>query len=91
MFEIHTVKPGRVPDGMGRLQAPHVDVAVFARGLIEHVITRIYFGDEDNDSDPVFSSVAGVRRHTLVASPSGGEYRFDVRLQGEHETVFFAI
>lgn len=90
-YAVCTVKPGRVADGMGRLQSPHVAVAVFARGLIEHVITRIYFGDEDNDSDPLLSSIAEDRRRTLVASKTGDEYRFDVRLQGEHETVFFAI
>lgn len=91
MFEVHTVKPGKVPDGMGREQSPHIAVAVFARGLIDHVFTRIYFGDEDNDGDPLLASVAQDRRPTLVASPDGAAYRFDVRLQGAHETVFFAI
>jgi protocatechuate 3,4-dioxygenase alpha subunit len=91
MFEVYTVKPGRVPDGMGRPQSPHIAVAVFARGLIEHVFTRIYFGDEDNDGDPLLASIAEDRRQTLVASPDAGAYRFDVRLQGVHETVFFAI
>ena len=91
MFEVHTVKPGGVLDAMGRLQSPHIAVVVFARGVIEHVVTRIYFGDEDNDSDPLLSSIAEERRHTLVALPNGAAYRFDVRLRGEHETVFFAI
>jgi protocatechuate 3,4-dioxygenase alpha subunit len=91
VFEVYTVKPGRVPDGMGRSQSPHIAVAVFARGLIEHVFTRMYFGDEDNDGDPLLASIAEDRRRTLVATPNGGEYRFDVRLQGVHETVFFAI
>jgi protocatechuate 3,4-dioxygenase alpha subunit len=91
MFEFYTVKPGKVPDGMGREQSPHIAVAVFARGLIDHVFTRIYFGDEDNDRDPLLASIAEDRRRTLVALPDGGAYRFDVRLQGVHETVFLAI
>jgi protocatechuate 3,4-dioxygenase alpha subunit len=96
-YEIVTLKPGRVPaagDG-GVLQAPHVDVAVLARGLLIHVVTRIYFDDEQsvNESDPVLASVPDPeRRATLVARSDGsGGYRFDVRLQGEHETVFFAL
>ena len=91
IFEVYTVKPGRVPDALGRTQSPHIAVAVFARGLIEHVVTRIYFADEDNGGDPLLASIDGDRRHTLVASPEGSGYRFDVRLQGEHETVFFAL
>lgn len=91
MFEVYTVKPGRVADANGRLQSPHLAVAVFARGLIEHVVTRIYFPDEQNASDPLLESIPGNRRSTLIASTYGGEYRFDIRLQGEHETVFFAL
>jgi protocatechuate 3,4-dioxygenase alpha subunit len=90
-FEVHTVKPGSVPDSMGRKQSPHITVVVFARGLIEHVVTRIYFGDEDNRGDLLLESIAEGRRHTLFALPDAGGYRFDVRLQGEHETVFFAL
>jgi protocatechuate 3,4-dioxygenase, alpha subunit len=91
MFEVYTVKPGTVPDATGRPQSPHIAVAVFARGLIEHVFTRIYFADENNDGDPLLASIAEDRRRTLVASPDDGGYRFDVRLQGVHETVFLAI
>jgi protocatechuate 3,4-dioxygenase alpha subunit len=89
-FEVYTVKPGRVASGVGSAQSPHISVAIFARGLIEHVMTRIYFADEDNDADPLLSSL-GTRRHTLIASVQDGGYRFDVRLQGEHETVFLAL
>ena len=72
-------------------KAPFIDVSVFARGLLNRVVTRIYFADEDNSADPVFISVPGDRRETLLARPDGGGYRFDVILQGERETAFFAI
>ena len=88
-WEIRTVKPGRV-DG----QAPHIDVSVFARGLLDRVVTRIYFPDEAaaNADDPLLTSVPADRRATLVAVPAGpGELRFDVRLQGEGETVFLEL
>lgn len=92
-FEIWTVKPGQVPAPDGRLQAPHLDVSVFARGLLQRVVTRIYFGDEAsaNADDPVLLSVEEARRATLVAQPDDGGYRLDVHLQGADETVFFVI
>lgn len=93
-YRIVTRKPGPVPAADGTPQAPHIDVSVFARGLLNRVVTRIYFGDEPsaNAVDPVLSSVPAERRSTLVAVPDGGRrYRFDVRLQGSDETVFFAI
>jgi protocatechuate 3,4-dioxygenase, alpha subunit len=97
-YAILTVKPGRVPVAMAAggdaLQAPHVDVSLFARGLLDRVVTRIYFGDEEaaNAQDPVLRSVPEDRRHTLIAEPDGdGGYTFDIRLQGEGETVFFAV
>jgi protocatechuate 3,4-dioxygenase, alpha subunit len=98
-YAIHTVKPGRVPiavaGGGEVLQAPHVDVSLFARGLLDRVVTRIYFGDEEeaNAADPVLRSVPEERRSTLIAQPEGDgtSYRFDIRLQGEGETVFFAV
>jgi protocatechuate 3,4-dioxygenase alpha subunit len=85
-WHVVTRKPGRV-DG----QAPHIDVSVFARGLLDRVVTRIYFADEDNAGDPVLETVEAARRGTLLAQPDDGGYRFDVILQGEGETVFFAI
>jgi protocatechuate 3,4-dioxygenase, alpha subunit len=92
-YEIITVKPGPVPGPSGVLQAPHVDVSVFARGLLRRLVTRIYFADEEraNATDPVLGLVPGERRETLLALPTEGGYRFDIRLQGEGETVFFAV
>ncbi|GAY08226.1 protocatechuate 3,4-dioxygenase subunit alpha [Pseudonocardia sp. N23] len=88
-WEIRTLKPGPV-DG----QAPHVDVSVFARGLLDRVVTRIYFPDETaaNAADPVLAAVPAARRATLVAVDHGrGDLRFDIRLQGDGETVFFTV
>src|SRR5205085_8825570 len=91
-YEIVTVKPGPVP-GLGDvMQAPHIDVSVFARGMLHRCVTRIYFADEPetNATDPVLQRVPGERRRTLLAQPTGGGYTFDVHLQGPDETVFFA-
>jgi protocatechuate 3,4-dioxygenase alpha subunit len=87
-----TVKPGPVPWLDGRPQAPHVDVTVMARGMTHRVVTRIYFADEEqaNAADPVLASVPADRRATLLAVPTADGYRFDIRLQGPDETVFFA-
>jgi len=93
-FRITTVKPGPVPGRGNALQAPHVNVAFFARGLLKQLFTRIYFADEPgNASDPLLSSVEdnGVRQ-TLIAQKSGaGVYRFDFILQGHNETAFLDI
>ncbi len=79
-------------------EAPHLDVSVFARGLLDRVVTRIYFADEAaaNAADPVLTGIVDPeRRTTLMASPvpggQPGEFGFDIRLQGEHETVFFDV
>lgn len=92
-FRFETVKPGAVPTASGETQAPHVNVHVFARGLLIHAFTRLYFEDESaNSSDPVLSSVPEERRSTLLARRTGDQpatYRFDIHLQGEGETVFF--
>jgi protocatechuate 3,4-dioxygenase, alpha subunit len=92
-FAILTVKPGPVPDGDGGQQAPHLDVSVFARGLLDRLVTRVYFGDEDqaNAHDAVLAGLDEPARSTLVARRDGDGYRFDIHLQGEHETVFFAV
>jgi protocatechuate 3,4-dioxygenase alpha subunit len=91
-YGVHTVKPGPVPGPDGSDQAPHVDVSVFARGLLDRVVTRIYFADEAaNGTDPVLAAVDPQRRETLLARPARDGYGFDIRLQGEHETVFFAV
>jgi protocatechuate 3,4-dioxygenase alpha subunit len=89
-FEIVTVKPGAIGDG----QAPHVDVSVFARGLLDRLVTRIYFADEAaaNAEDAVLASLPDdASRQTLIAQPTADGYRLDIRLQGDAETVFFAV
>jgi protocatechuate 3,4-dioxygenase alpha subunit len=93
-YAVLTLKPGRVPDGEGGLQAPHVDVSVFARGLLDRVVTRIYFADEAeaNAEDPVLASLPDdASRRTLIAQPTEDGYVLDIHLQGEDETVFFAV
>ena len=92
-FAIHTVKPGAVAGAGGATQAPHLAMSVFARGLLNRVVTRVYFADEAdrNAADPVLREVPEDRRATLLAEPADDGYRFDVRLQGEDETVFFAV
>ncbi len=74
-------------------EAPHVAVAVFARGLLDRVPTRIYFEDEPeaNAADPLLSALAPERRATLIAAAEDGGYRFDIHLQGDHETVFLGL
>ena len=75
------------------LQAPHIDVSVFARGMLQRCVTRIYFADEvqANAEDPVLASVPEARRETLLAQPVEGGYAFSIRLQGPGETVFFDV
>jgi protocatechuate 3,4-dioxygenase, alpha subunit len=85
-------KPGRVRDGEGGLQAPHVSVLVFARGLLKPVRTRMYFPDEDcNVEDRVLSALAEPDRASLVARRTDGGLEFVVRLQGDDQTTFFAV
>jgi protocatechuate 3,4-dioxygenase alpha subunit len=91
-YVFDTVKPGAVPDPDGKPQAPHLLLAVFARGMLRHLYTRIYFGDEKgNASDPVLALVPSDRHATIVAMREGGVYKLDLRLQGEGETVFFDV
>ncbi|SDZ18150.1 protocatechuate 3,4-dioxygenase alpha subunit [Amycolatopsis xylanica] len=90
-YQIRTVVPGAVPGAGGLPQAPHIDVSVLARGLLHRVVTRIYFEDKDNSADQVLALVPEDRRHTLIATKTEDGYRFDVRLQGEGETVFFDV
>jgi protocatechuate 3,4-dioxygenase, alpha subunit len=91
-----TIKPGPVPDADGKAQAPHILLAIFARGMLLHNFTRIYFeGEAANATDPVLALVPPDRRATLMAvrQPGSGNavYRLDIRLQGEDETVFFDV
>jgi protocatechuate 3,4-dioxygenase alpha subunit len=95
-FAFDTVKPGSVPDPDGQPQAPHILLAIFARGMLLQLYTRIYLaGEAANAADPVLALVPAERRMTLIASrePGNGNavYRFDVHLQGDKETVFFDI
>jgi protocatechuate 3,4-dioxygenase alpha subunit len=96
VFRFRTIKPGPVPGPDGKLQAPHISVMVFARGLLSHLYTRIYFpGEALNADDAWLGAVAPKRRHTLIAranprvSPSA--LQFDIILQGAAETVFFDV
>jgi protocatechuate 3,4-dioxygenase, alpha subunit len=87
-FHFVVAKPSPTPG-----QAPHLNLTVFARGLLRHLVTRLYFPDERdaNDSDPVLAAVEEDRRDTLVARDENGVLRFDIRLQGDGETAFFAV
>jgi protocatechuate 3,4-dioxygenase alpha subunit len=92
-FVFHTVKPGAPGTG----EAPHMTLAVFMRGLLTHVYTRVYFDDEAaaNAADPVLQQVPADRRDTLIArraaTADGPVYRFDLYMQGPNETVFFDV
>jgi protocatechuate 3,4-dioxygenase, alpha subunit len=95
-FAFDTIMPGQVADPDGKPQAPHILLAVFARGMLRHLYTRIYFGGEvANDADPVLALVPADRRATLIATrePGNGNavYCLDLRLQGDNETVFFDV
>jgi protocatechuate 3,4-dioxygenase, alpha subunit len=93
-FSLTLGKPGQAPLGDGRFQAPHMLVLVFARGLLRHLITRVYFEQEPaNASDPVLLEVPAERRHTLIAcsdAHSPRVFHWNVILQGDNETAFFA-
>ena len=98
-YWFETVKPGQVPGPGNALQAPHIGVAVFARGMLRHAYSRIYFaGEAANEIDPVLSAIDDARRRdTLIAESDGAGrearavYRFDIVLQGANETVFFDV
>lgn len=84
-FSFTVTKPPARPG-----ETPRFDVYVFARGLLRHQLTRIYFPDEPNEDDPVYAALSEADRQTLLARGEDGALRFDVRLQGEGATVFFA-
>lgn len=94
-FSFSTTRPKRVEFERGAMQAPHLSIAVFARGLLNHLLTRIYFDDDPSTAtDPILRLVPEARRTTLIAKRNTGEgvtpvYRFDIVLQGAGETVFF--
>jgi protocatechuate 3,4-dioxygenase alpha subunit len=96
VYSFDTVKPGSVPGPNGKQQAPHIVFCIFSRGMLRQVYTRLYFSDEAaNGGDPILNLVPADRRGTLVARKEmrGGQpvYRFDIRIQGAGETVFFDI
>lgn len=95
-YWFETIKPGPVPFDAQQWQAPHIVVTVFARGLLNHLVTRLYFaGEPANASDPVLGYVPDERRATLLArhetEGATNVYRFDIILQGADETVFFNV
>lgn len=95
VFTFKTIKPGCVAWNAQQMQAPHINVRVFARGMLAHAITRLYFSDEPaNQTDPVLNSIPNLeRRQTLIAKLEESDdlptYCFNILLQGAHETVFF--
>lgn len=96
MFGFDTVRPGAVPGPDGKPQAPHIVFAIFSRGMLRQVYTRMYFADEKtNAADPVLALVPADRRDTLIAMRETRDgkpvYRFDIRVQGGAETVFFEV
>jgi protocatechuate 3,4-dioxygenase alpha subunit len=96
VFGFETVKPGPVPGPNGKPQAPHIVFCIYSRGMLRQVYTRMYFPDEPaNASDAILSLVPTDRRQTLIARKESGKagpvYRFDIRVQGDNETVFFDI
>jgi protocatechuate 3,4-dioxygenase, alpha subunit len=93
-WAVRTLKPGPVPAPEGATEAPHIDVSVFARGLLHRLVTRIYFPDEAeaNATDPLLASIPDPQaRARLIATPDGDGLRFDIRLQGDQETPFLAL
>ena len=94
-YRFETIKPGPVAGQDNRTQAPHINVIVFARGMLSHAFTRIYFDDDaDNRNDPVLMSIEDeAHRNTLIArreeTAGATVYRFDIHFQGENETAFF--
>ncbi|MBV8738408.1 MAG: protocatechuate 3,4-dioxygenase subunit alpha [Alphaproteobacteria bacterium] len=96
-FRFTTIRPGPVPGRGNSLQAPHIAVALFARGLLKQLYTRVYFAGEPlNETDPVLSTIADpMRRQTLIATRSedadSAIWRLDIVMQGDNETVFFDI
>ena len=97
MYSFVTIKPGRVKGSAEEMQAPHINMIVFLRGILSHAYTRVYFSDEheSNQSDRVLTGVETTRRHTLIAQRDDAmqltRYSFDIHLQGDNETVFFDI
>lgn len=94
-FRFSTIKPGAVPAANGQLQAPHILVNIFARGLLKQLVTRIYFAGDNHASDPVMQQIPAARRATLIAMPVSGQsgvMEWNIVLNGDvNETVFFDL
>ncbi len=96
VYSFDTIKPGPVPGPNGKAQAPHIVFCIFSRGMLRQIYTRLYFSDEAaNAGDAILNLVPADRRGTLIAHKEAGSgsplYRFDIRVQGDNETVFFDI
>lgn len=93
VFRFRTIRPGRVPGPGNTLQAPHIALSVFGRGLLKRLATRLYFADgEGNETDPILNLVPEARRHTLIAQRRpDGTWWLDINIAGENETVFFDL
>jgi protocatechuate 3,4-dioxygenase alpha subunit len=94
-YRVETLKPGPVSAAGGRQEAPHIDVSIFARGLLQRLVTRIYFSDEEalNATDPVLTGLGEPSDQSRLMArrqPGSARYDFDMHLQGDQETVFFA-
>jgi len=96
-FAFETIKPGQVPDPEGEMQAPHLSLVITSRGMLNHSYTRMYFADEAeaNAADLILQKVPPERHHTIIAERDDTDdmplYRFDIRFQGDDETVFFDV
>jgi protocatechuate 3,4-dioxygenase alpha subunit len=92
LYRFRTIRPGPVPGPHNTMQAPHIAVGVFGRGLLKRLVTRLYFSDAtENAADPILMLVPADRRKTLVAKKIGALWQFDIILQGQDETVFFSF
>lgn len=97
MFSFYTIRPGAVPGPGNSQQAPHIAIGVFGRGLLRRLVTRLYFPEsESNANDPILAYVEPERVETLIAVREAdrtdiASYKFDIRLQGDRETVFFNV
>lgn len=90
-YRVCTLKPGALAFAGGSIEAPHLDVSIFARGLLQRLVTRIYFSDDaELESDPVLSSISETKvRESLIAQRDGACFHLDLWLQGDKETAFF--
>ncbi|WP_242098608.1 protocatechuate 3,4-dioxygenase subunit alpha [Sphingomonas sp. CROZ-RG-20F-R02-07] len=92
VYHFRTILPGRVPGPGNSMQAPHLALSLFGRGIIKRLATRLYFADgEGNDDDPILARIPAARRDTVIAQRRAGAWWLDLRLGGDSETVFFDL